>query len=68
MRYRITIEKGDKRQFVPRDQVFSYVVVYSLLLKLAVSRYNFGLKTRRYGSVYLGVDVLGVCEVFFYVC
>ena len=67
MSYRITIEEGAKRQFVPRDQVFSYLVVYCLL-KLAVSRYNFGLKTRRYGSVYLGVDVLGVCEVFFYLC
>ena len=68
MRYRITIEESDKRQFVPRDQVFSYLVPYCLLLKMAVSRYNFGLKTRRYGSVYLGVDVLGVFEVFFYVC
>ena len=68
MRYRIMLEEEEKRQFVPRDQVFSYLVVYCLLSKLEVSRYNFGLTTRRYGSVYLGVDVLGVCEVFFYVC
>ena len=35
--------------------------------EILVSRNRAASKTRRCGSVHLGVDVLRVCEVFFYV-